>query len=76
MISGYHHPQHPKHVIVVYCHPDKMLGLLALQAYISVDEQYESGMYFCKFSEAVALATSSQRHYMKKNMNVGAIMHP
>ncbi len=53
-----------------------MLGLVALQAYIGVDEQYESGMYFCRFSEAVAFATSSPRHYINENMTVGAIMLP
>ncbi len=53
-----------------------MLGIVALQANIGVDEQYELGMYFCRFSEAVSLATSSSRHYINKNMNVGAIMPP
>ncbi len=33
-------------------------------------------MYFCRFTEAVALATSSSRHYINENMTVGAIMHP
>ncbi len=76
IISGYHHPQYPKHMIVAYWQADKMLGLVALQADIGVDEQYESGMYFCRFSEAVALATSSPRHYINENMTVGAIMLP
>ena len=76
IISGYHHPQYPKHVIVAYRQADKMLGLVALQADIGVDEQYESGMYFCRFSEAVALATSSPRHYINENVTVCAIMLP
>ena len=46
IISGYHHPQYPKHVIVAYWQADKMLGLVALQADIGFDEQYESGMVF------------------------------
>ncbi len=66
IIIGYHHPQYPNHVIVAYCQTDKMLGLVALQADTGVDEQCESGMYFCRFSEAVSLATSSPRQYIKK----------
>ncbi len=58
------------------CQPDKMLELLALQAYIGVDEQYESGMYFCKFSEDVTLATPSPKQYICKNLSAGAIMSP
>ncbi len=57
IISGYYHPKYPKHVIVAYCQADKMLGLVALRADIGVDKQYKSGMYFCRFTEAVALAT-------------------
>ena len=76
IISGYHHPKYPKHVIVAYWQADKMLGLVALQADIGVIEQYESGMYFCRFSVAVALATSSPRHYINENMTIGAIMLP
>ncbi len=53
-----------------------MLGLVALQADIGIDEQYESGMYFCRFSEAVTLATSSPRHYINENVTVGAIILP
>ncbi len=53
-----------------------MLGLMALQADIGVDEQYESGMYFCKFSGDVSLATSSPRQYICENVAVGAIMLP
>ncbi len=63
-------------MIVAYWQADKMLGLVALQADIGVDEQYESGMQFCTVSEAVALATSSPRHYINENMTVGAIMLP
>ena len=47
-----------------------------MHANISVDEQYESGMYFCKFSEDVQLATSSPRQYICENVTVGAIMLP
>ncbi len=63
-------------MIVAYCQADKMLGLVALQANVGVDKQYESGMYFCRFSEAVALATSSPRHYINENVTVGSIMLP
>ncbi len=76
IISGYHHPQYSNHVLVAYWQDDKMLGLVALQANIGVDEQYESSMYFCRYNEAVSLATSSPRHYINKNMTVGAIMLP
>ncbi len=31
---------------------------------------------FCRFGEAVALATSSPRHYFKENVTIGAIMLP
>ncbi len=72
IISG----QYPNHVIVAYRPGDMILGLVALQADIGVDEQYESGMYFCRFSEAVALATASPRQYINKNLTVGAIMFP
>ncbi len=51
-----------------------MLGLIAMHADIGVDEQYESGMYFCKFSDNVTLATSSPRQYIFENVSVGAIM--
>ncbi len=74
VISGYHHPQYPKHVIVAYCQADKMLGLIALHTNIGLDERYESGMYFCKFSEDAPLATSSLRQYIFQNVSVGAIM--
>ena len=40
IISGYHHPQYLKHVIVAYRQADKMLGLVAFQADIGVNEQY------------------------------------
>ncbi len=53
-----------------------MLGPVALQADIGIDKQYESGLYFCKFSEAVALATSSPRQCIDENVTVGAIMLP
>ncbi len=59
IISGYHHPWYPKHVIAAYCQADKMFELLVLQADIGVDEQYESSMYCCIFSKDVPLARSS-----------------
>ncbi len=46
IVSGYHHPQYPKHLIVSYYQADKMLGLVALHANIGIDEQHESGMFF------------------------------
>ncbi len=54
---------------VAYCQADKMLGLVALHADIGVDEQYESGLYHCRFSEAVSLTTSSPRQYINKKCN-------
>ncbi len=76
IISGYHHPVYSGHVIVAYREADKMLGLGAFQSFIGVDEQYQSGMYFCRFSEAVELATSSPRQYINENVTVGAVMLP
>ncbi len=76
IISGHFHPQYSKYVIVAYCQDDKMLGLIALQADIGVNEQYESGMYFCRFSEGVTLATSRSRQYFCQNVSAGAIMLP
>jgi hypothetical protein len=76
IISGYYHPQYPKHVIVAYREANKMLGLIALHADIGINEQYESGMYFCKFSEDMPLAASSPRQYICENVTVGAIMLP
>ncbi len=38
--------------------------------------KYESGMYFCKFSEDVTLATSSPRQYICENVSVGVIILP
>ncbi len=76
IISSYHHPQYPKHVIVAYCQADIMLGVIALQADIGVDEQYDSGMYYCRFSEDVALETSSTRQHICQNVSVGTIMLP
>ncbi len=49
---------------------------MELQADIGVDEQYESDMYYCRFSEGVPLAISSSRPYNCENVSVGAIMHP
>ncbi len=63
-------------MIVAYPQADKMLGLVPLQADIGVDDQYESGMYFCKLSEAVSLTTCSPRHYINKNLNDGAMILP
>ncbi len=76
IISGYHHPKYPKHVIIACCQADKMMGLIALQADIDADEKYESGMYYCRFSEAVSWTTSSSRKYICQNVSVGAIMLP
>ncbi len=76
IIRGYHYPQYSKHVIVVFCQPDEMLGLIALQADISVDEQYESGIYFCSFSDDATLATSSPRQYICQKLSVRAMMLP
>ncbi len=45
MISGFHYPQYPNHMIMAYCQANKMLGLVLLQADIGLGEQYESGMY-------------------------------
>ncbi len=69
IISGYYHTQYPKHIIVAYWQ-------VAMHADIGVDEQYESGMYFCKFSEDMPLATSSSRQYICENVSIGAIMLP
>ncbi len=76
IISGYYHPQYPKHVIVAYRQANKMLGLIAMHADIDVGEQYESGMYFCKFSKDMPLETSNPRQYICQNVTVGAIMLP
>ncbi len=76
IISGHHHPQFPKHIIVAYCEAHILLGLIALQAEMGVDEQYESGMYFFKFSEDVTLTSSSPKQYICQNVSVGAIMLP
>ncbi len=46
IVSGYHYPQCSKHIIVAFCKEDTILGLVALQADIGVEEQYESGMHF------------------------------
>ncbi len=76
IISGQFQPQYPKHVNVTYCQADKMLGLVALHADVVVHEQYGSGMYFCRFSKNLPLATSSSRHFINQNFTVGAIMLP
>ncbi len=76
IISGYHHPQYPKHVIVAYHQANKMLGLITLRTDIGVDEQCQSGMYYCKFSDDVPLATPSPRQYICENVSVDAIMLP
>ncbi len=47
-----------------------------LCANIGVDEQYESGMYYYRFSEDAILATSSWRQYINKNVSIGALMLP
>lgn len=51
-----------------------MLGLVVIKADIGVDEQYELGMYVCRFSEDVPLAASSQKQYIHSNVKVSAIM--
>ncbi len=76
IISGYHHPLYPKHVIAAYLQANKMLGLFAMHTDIGVDEQFESGIYFCKFNEDVSLATSSPRQNICQNVTVGAIVLP
>ncbi len=43
---------------------------------IGVDEQYESGMYCCRFSEDVPLGKSSSRQHICQNMPAAAIMLP
>ncbi len=53
-----------------------MLGPVALQAYIVVDDQYKAGVFFCRFNEAVSLETPSPRHCINKNVIVGALMLP
>ncbi len=64
--SGYHHPQYPKHAIMAFWQANKMLGLVALQQNIGIDMQYESGMYFGRFSKKMSLTTTSARHYINK----------
>ncbi len=53
-----------------------MLGLVAMRADIGVDEEHQSGMYFCRFSEDAQLATSSKKLYIQNNVTIGAIMLP
>ncbi len=52
-----------------------MLGLVAMQVDIDVNEQCESGI-LCRFSEDAPLATSSSRQYICKNVSVSAITLP
>ncbi len=73
IISGYHIHNIP---IMSSLHIVKLMGLIALQADIGIDDHYESDMYYCRFSEDVSLATSSSRQYICQNASVGAIMLP
>ncbi len=75
-MSGYYHSEFTNHIIVAFREANKMLGLVAMKADIGVDEQYESGMHFCRFSEDAQLAKSSQKHYVQNNVKVGAILLP
>ena len=76
IISGYHHPQYPQHVIVAYSQPQKTFGLLAFKADIGDDEQYQSGLNYCRFFEDERLATSTPKEHIYKNVTIGAIMLP
>ncbi len=77
IFSGYHHSHYPKLVIVAFWQVNKMLGLVALQADIGIDQQYESGIYFCRFSEDVPLAIYISRQYIiNKNVIVRAVTLP
>ena len=53
-----------------------MVGLLAFHADIGVDEQYESGLYYCRFCEVELLATSRPKEHIYENVTIGAIMLP
>ncbi len=54
------------------------MGLVAIRADISddIDKEYESSMYFCRLKKDLPLATSGEKQYIHKNVNVGAIMLP
>ncbi len=76
IIRGYYHSEFPKHIIIAFWEADKMLGLVAMRAGSGIDEQHQSGMYFCWFSEDVQLATSSKKLYIQNNVTIGAMMLP
>ncbi len=76
IVSGYYHKNYPRHVIIAFCQAEKMLGLVAMRADISYDEEYESVMYFCKFTEEVELATFQQKGCIYGNVKIGALMLP
>ena len=68
IVSGYYHEKFPRHVIVVFRQADKMLGLIAMRADIGVDEEFESGMYFCRLTEDVELAAFSNKYNIHNNV--------
>ncbi len=76
IVSGYYHNNYPRHVIIAFPQAEKMLGLVAMRADIGYDEEYESGMYFCKFTEEVELATFQQKGCIYGNVKIGALMLP
>ena len=76
IVSGYYHNDYPRHVIVAFRQAEKMLGLVALRADIGVDEEQESGMYFCKFTEDVGLAAVRYKEHIHCNVKIGAMMLP
>ena len=47
-----------------------------MRADIGVDEEFESGMYFCRLTEDVELAAFSNKYNIHKNVKIGAIMLP
>ncbi len=53
-----------------------MLGLIAMRADIGVDEEFESGMYFCRLTEDVELAAFTNKYNIHNNVKIGAIMLP
>ncbi len=76
IVSGYYHENFPRHMIVVFHQADKMLGLIAMRADIGVDEEFESGMYFCRLTEDVELAAFTNKYNIHNNVKIGAIMLP
>ena len=76
IVSGYYHKNYPRHVIVAFRQTDKMLGLVAMRSDIGVDEEYESGMYFCRMTEDVELTAFSNKYNIHNNVKIGSIMLP